>query len=400
MKWKEVELGTVVHKIIGGGTPSKSKPEYWNGDIYWASVKDMKEGRFQLPETKDTITELGVQNSSTNVIPTETIITSTRMGLGRAFINLNPMAINQDLKAIFPNSDIKKKFLLWALISKAKNIEAIGRGSTVKGIRVEDLKAVKIPLPPLHIQQKIASILSAYDNLIENNLRRIELLEQSARELYKEWFVRFKFPGYENIKFVDGLPEGWERKKLGEVCKKISDGTHDTPKPVDVGYYLVTGKNIVNGFIDFSNCYSISEDDHKEVMKHCKPEKGDIILSNIGTLGNMTIVSHNFEYSIKNVAVFKCNSIAESYYLFYSFNNKYIFDHLLNSSSGTSQKFLSLKILRSFITLFPRDEEINNFFHIIDPIYKQKIYLYEQNKLLKQARDLLLPRLMKGEIEI
>lgn len=190
MIWEKVEIGDVVEKIIGGGTPSKSCPEYWNGNIPWCSVKDMLDDRFQLSQTEDYITEDGLKNSASNLIPAGTIITATRMGLGRAFINTVDMAINQDLKAVLPNARIDKKFLLWLIVSKRDEIEGLGTGATVKGIRLETFKGIKLHLPPLPIQKRIAEILSAYDDLIENNGKRITLLEELAQRTYEEWFVR------------------------------------------------------------------------------------------------------------------------------------------------------------------------------------------------------------------
>ncbi|HHZ00275.1 MAG TPA: hypothetical protein GYA03_04185, partial [Tissierellia bacterium] len=214
MKWETVNLGDVLHLIIGGGTPSKSKSEYWNGDIFWCSVKDMEDDKHYLSYTKDTIIKKGLENSSANLIKAGTVITSTRMGLGRAFINKVDMAINQDLKALIPNERIDNRFLLWTIVSKRNELNMLGRGSTVKGITLDILKSIEIALPPLIVQRRIADILSAYDDLIENNQKQIKLLEEAAMRLYKEWFVNLRFPGYENTKIVDGVPDGWSRKKL------------------------------------------------------------------------------------------------------------------------------------------------------------------------------------------
>lgn len=126
------------------------------------------------------------------------------------------------------------------------------------------IQRLKLNLPDLPTQERIADILSAYDDLIEVNNRRIELLEQAAQELYKEWFVRFRFPGYENAKFEDGIPEGWKIKRINEFCY-VTDGTHDTPKPVDIGVPLVTGRCISSGFVDFDATYNISETDHEGI---------------------------------------------------------------------------------------------------------------------------------------
>jgi type I restriction enzyme S subunit len=219
MKWETVSLGDVLHSIIGGGTPSKSKSEYWNGDIFWCSVKDMEDDKHYLSYTKDTITKKGLENSSANLIKAGTVITSTRMGLGRAFINKVDMAINQDLKALIPNERIDNRFLLWTILSKRNELNMLGRGSTVKGITLDILKSIEISLPPLIVQRRIADILSAYDDLIDNNQKQIKLLEEAAMRLYTEWFVNLRFPGHENTKIVDGVPEGWRLGRVSELAE-------------------------------------------------------------------------------------------------------------------------------------------------------------------------------------
>ena len=168
MKWETVNLGDVLHLIIGGGTPSKSKSEYWNGDIFWCSVKDMEDDKHYLSYTKDTITKKGLENSSANLIKAGTVITSTRMGLGRAFINKVDMAINQDLKALIPNERIDNRFLLWTIVSKRNELNMLGRGSTVKGITLDILKSIEIALPP-DSSTSYCRHSFAYDDLIENN---------------------------------------------------------------------------------------------------------------------------------------------------------------------------------------------------------------------------------------
>ena len=222
MKWEKVKLGEVLDNIVGGGTPSKLHINYWSGNIYWCSVKDMSFDTHYLSSTKDTITEEGLKNSTSNLIKQGTVITATRMGLGRAFINKVDMAINQDLKALIPNKKIDNLFLLWTIIYKREEILSMGRGATVNGITLDMLTDIQITLPPLDIQRKIANTMSMYDDLIENNQKQIKLLEEAAQRLYKEWFVDFRFPGYENAKFIDGIPEGWKKEPVGSIIDNIS----------------------------------------------------------------------------------------------------------------------------------------------------------------------------------
>jgi type I restriction enzyme S subunit len=404
--YQVMKLGDVLEKIIGGGTPSKRIDRYWNGTIPWATVKDMKDGKFQLYDTEDHITEDGVRNSATNIIPKGTVIISTRMGLGRCFINLRDMAINQDLKALIPNKKIRNGYLLWVYRNKSNLIETMGHGTTVKGIRIEDLKQIEIEVSDHEIQEKIATILWNYDNLIENDIRRIQILEQMAKLIFDEWFVKFKFPGYEHVKMVDSgtdfgeIPEGWEIRDLNNICSKVTDGTHDTPEPTLRGYPLVTGKHITNGFIDFSKCYFISEEDHIGVMKRSKPEKGDIIFSNIGTLGSTILVDEDFEFSIKNVALFKPLRPYYSSFLYLYFSSLQTYQRMINTSSGVAQSFFSLKLLRSLKILMPPENLLIKFDKFVGPILKLRSEVNKKNRILTKTRDFLLPMLISGEIDV
>jgi type I restriction enzyme S subunit len=275
-------------------------------------------------------------------------------------------------------------------------VGASGRQRADKGV-IQNIPVINLPLPT---QRKIASILSAYDDLIENNLKRIKLLEEATQMIYQEWFVNFRFPGYENTKFVDGLPEGWEKRTMNDFCKKVTDGTHYTPKPVKHGFSLVTGKNITNGFIDFNSCYRISEENHIEVMKRSRPEKGDIIFSNIGTIGLSHIVLEEFEFSIKNVSLIKPKQSFHSSYLYNHFLNIENLVGITNQASGTSQKFISLKLLRGYKIVCPDSSILIKFQKLTEPFLLQRFFLNNLNNSLKQARDLLLPKLMTGEIEV
>ena len=165
--WEVVELNDLCSKIVGGGTPNSKIDDYWkNGTIYWATVKDMDNSKY-LSKTQDTITDLGLKNSSANLIPANSIITATRMGLGRFFINTVDMAINQDLKALIIKERYDKNFIFWSLVSKSDFILSLGTGTTVKGIRLEEFKTIKFTIPPLREQKQIADILSTADEKLE-----------------------------------------------------------------------------------------------------------------------------------------------------------------------------------------------------------------------------------------
>ena len=180
--WEEKEMGDVLEKIVGGGTPSKAIPEYWNGDIPWASVKDLKEGQQLIEKTKDFITQEGLENSSANLIPKGALIISTRMGLGRVAKNTIDMAINQDLKALFPKKVINIDFLILVLLTKSQEIISGGKGATVSGVTLDFFRKIKILVPPLAEQQKIVTRLDA----LSEKLRTLRELQQSQLEDMKK----------------------------------------------------------------------------------------------------------------------------------------------------------------------------------------------------------------------
>ncbi|WP_414756277.1 restriction endonuclease subunit S [Anabaena sp. CCY 9910] len=307
------------------------------------------------------------------------------------------------LRLRIKSNKLSTKFLSYYFTTNAHKywMEAQGSfGATMSSLNQDIVKRINIPIPPLPIQKKIAAILSAYDDLIENNNRRIAILEKMAEEMYREWFVRLRFPGHEQVKFNKGIPEGWEVKQLDGFCQTVTDGTHDTPKPTDDGYFLITGKNLKNGIVDFEGAYKISKQDHFNISKRSGLKPGDIIFSNIGTLGSMVIVTDEVEYSVKNVIIFKAFNNNQSVFLYYMLKEKYILEQLLLYSSGASQQFISLTVARKFKILDPGQSLINLFGKYVLPLHQQKALLVRLNSKLKQTRDRLLTRLISGKLSL
>jgi len=377
--WGKLKLGDTLDKIIGGGTPSKSMPEYWNGDIFWCSVKDMSDDRFSISSTEDKISSLGLANSATNLVKAGTVITATRMGLGRAFINKVDMAINQDLKALYPNEKIDNKFLLWTIINKRAEIDSLGTGATVKGITLDTLKSIEINLPPLPTQRRIASILSAYDDLIENNLKRIKLLEELAQRTYEEWFVKFRINGEQlPVDEKTGLPVGWERKPLGYFFKVITgkkDANYGTP----------------DGEYPFFTC-----------------SKDPIKSPNFSFNASAILLAGNGEFNVK-IYRGKFEAYQRTYVLIPDQEHDLLLLYraiyrnlnlLTGGSKGSVVKYLTKDMIENFEIIYPRKELLGYYNEIQGPLQSKLEILLKQNQHLKTSRDILLPRLMNGKIKV
>lgn len=402
-EWKKVKLGEVLDSIIGGGTPSKSVKNYWNGNLYWCSVKDMSDDIHYLEKTEDTITEEGLKNSTANLIKKGTVITATRMGLGRAFINKVDMTINQDLKALIPNSKIDNIYLLWTIIANRSVIANQGRGATVPGITLDMLKDLDINLPPLPTQQKIASVLSAYDDLIENNRRQIKLLEEAALKLYKEWFVKLNFPGHETTKIADGIPDGWIETTIGDIVKIKSGFSFKSEWWQEKGYPVVKIKDIGNNTLDITSFDFVSE----ERTLKCKDfllNEGDLVIAMTGaTIGKIGLVPKiDNLYTNQRVGKFFPNDKGEwqTPFLFCFYNSDSIQNQIIAlSSSSSAQPNISGNQLESFKVILNKNL-INLFNRITEPMFKKILKCQIEIQKCQLARDKLLPKLMNGEIEV
>ena len=261
------------------------------------------------------------------------------------------------------------------------------------------IKKIKFDLPSLPTQQKIASILSSYDRLIENNTRRIRLLEQMAENLYKEWFVRFRFPEHENVEMVNGLPKGWKRTKLIKNIKTSSGGTPSRNKGE---YYkngtipwIKTGELQDCILINTEEC--ITEDAVNNSSAKLFP-KGTLLMAmygvNVGKLG----ISEIEATCNQACCVFTPKHIDYKYYLFHYL--KSIREYLLSISFGAAQQNLSQELIKSIRVLFPDEETNISFVKEVQPLFKEISIIQQQNQLLTRQRDLLLPRLMSGKLEV
>lgn len=296
------------------------------------------------------------------------------------------------------NKNKADTYFLYYLLNHL-DLSGLDSGASIPSMTARTYYSTKINLPNLVTQKRISKIMSTYDELIEANNRRIELLEQTAQELYKEWFVRFRFLGYENAIFENGLPEGWKIKRMNEFCY-VTDGTHDTPKLVDVGVPLVTGRCISSGFVDFDAAYNISEADHEGIKKRSGLKSGDILFSNIGTVGNCCIVNYDREFSVKNVIIFKPETMRDTVYLYYWMTSSTMQEIFAAQTNGASQQFVGLTFMRRYKLLVPKDDILEAFADKVLPIVEQKRLLHQKNLNLAAQRDMLLPRLMSGKLEV
>lgn len=395
--WREKRLGDYIS--INPATLTVAK---YNGSIQYIDISSVSVG--QLYGYAEYDINDAPSRARRIIQPNDIIFSTVRPNL-RAYYYVKECPTNAICSTGFAVLRAKKnansRFIYYLVTEKSfvDYLSLVAKGSAYPAVDTNDFKKAKVSIPDLPTQQRIADILSAYDDLIENNNKRIALLEKAAQELYKEWFVRFRFPGHETTRFVNGLPEGWEVKRMNDFCY-VTDGTHDTPKPVDNGVPLITGRCIKNGYVDFNAAYSISFEDHEKIKKRSGLKTGDIMLSNIGTVGNTCRVIYDREFSVKNVIIFKPDSDLISHYLYYLLISQSAQDIFAAQTNGASQQFVGLTFMRRFKILVPSDDVLTAFSKKVESLLKHKDNLFAQNQNLAKQRDLLLPRLMSGKLEV
>lgn len=269
-------------------------------------------------------------------------------------------------------------------------IRSIVTGTNVKGIRGTDLKKIPVVRPEKDVQEKIASILSAYDDLIENNRRRIELLEESARLLYQEWFVRLRFPGHENTKIIDGVPEGWKEKSLNEIAT-ITMG--QSPKSE---FYNTEQAGLP--FHQGVTNYGFRFVDHKVYSKKITKlaEADSILLSVRAPVGRINLTSEKIVLG-RGLCAINSRFDTQSF-LFYQLKSFFFKEDIMGN--GAIFSAVTKKDMESLKLLIPSEKLVNEFQSFSRPVDYQIKNLCKQIQKLAEARDLLLPRLMSGEIEV
>jgi type I restriction enzyme S subunit len=312
------------------------------------------------------------------------------------------MMIQKALHRIRPHSCLDSSFLFYSFLKKRKNDEFSGlfTGSTIKHLPKEKLAKVKVDVPPIAIQRRVVDILSAYDDLIENNRRRIALLEKAARMLYREWFVHFRFPGHEHVKIVDGLPEGWGRRALGEIAEvRLGKMLDEKKNRGDLRPYLAN-VNVRWGRFDLSELRTMRFE-IQEIEKYGLVQ-GDIVMCEGGEPGRCAIWKDQVPGMMLQKALHRIRSHAalDRQFLYYCLSFMAKSGRLVGLFTGSTIKHLPREKLVTVPVKIPPERLVREFADNVAPIEAQIRTLEAAIWRASEARDLLLPRLMNGEIAV
>ena len=307
-------------------------------------------------------------------------------------------------------SKITQDFLMYFLRSHEGQgqIKARTGGSSQPKLALARLADVIIRTPDVATQNEIADIVSSYDNLIENNTRRIQILEQTAQATYTEWFVSFRFPGHEKVKMIDSstdfgkIPEGWEIKMLSDFFDFLEGPGIRNWQYTSSGCPFINIRLIKNNDIDISSANFISTEEANGKYKHFQLQKRDMIVSTSGTLGRSAIVRKEHLPLLLNTSVIRFKPMdGENYAYMYQFlNATYFQNKILSMASGSAQPNFGPIHLKQITMIVPSKKILGSFENLVGPLYAEMLILLSENQNLRQSRDLLLPKLVTGKIQV
>lgn len=297
-----------------------------------------------------------------------------------------------------------KRFIYYYFSSREAVQKILNQNSSsgVPHINLTSLRAFLVPRIPLQEQTRIADILSAYDDLIENNRGRIALLEEAARLLYREWFVHFRFPGHEHVKIVDGLPDGWKIGPIENSYLGLFDGPHATPAPSNEGPVFLGIQNVREmGGLDLSNIRHVSEAEFPKWTRRVLPMEGDIVFSYEATLNRYALIPRDFSCCLgRRMALIRPKNEYRYFQYLHFFSEHWRSIISARVITGVTVNRIPIATFPEFPVLLPEQKIASAFQEEVTDLFRAVENLTEQNQKLAQARDLLLPRLMNGDIAV
>ena len=391
------DLGT----IITGKTPPTTNKNYYGDYAVFIKPTDISEQSKYTYETEEMYSRLAAEKYESSLIPKGAICVPCIGTIGTK-MTMAPCDCytNQSINSIVCNDRYDNEYVYYLIKNFLPGLKSYNLGTASGREYVSKSNFEKIELVAEQdktIQKKIGEFLSRYDSLIENYQKQIKLLEEAAQRLYKEWFIDLHFPEHENTNIIDGVPEGWEKKKVNSIIELQSGFAFKSSTFDDNGAYkIVTIKNVKDGAFDGDNVSKIVAIPDK-MPKHCILADGDILLSLTGNVGRVCIVNGKNYLLNQRVAKLATGFKAFTYCLFRS---RDMFIEVNNLANGAAQQNVSPIRIGEMKILLPNSELLQEFESIVFKSIARIISLQSQIRLLTEARDRLLPKLMSGEIEI
>ncbi len=380
----------------------------YGGRYPFFQTGDIKAANFYLTEYSQTYSDEGLAQSKLWK-PGTLCITIAANIAESAILGIDGCFPDSVVGFVADQDKADVRFIKYYLEILKRRIQNVSHGATQDNLSVDKLLSFDFLVPPLPTQHRIAGILSAYDELIENSQRRIKILETMARALYREWFVHFRFPGYENHPRVASalgeIPQGWEVKSLGAMTKLITKGT--TPTTLgrqfqEDGVNFVKAESIEPSGILIESKFARIDAETHELLQRSQLRAGDILFSIAGVIGRVCSIPLRILPANTNqaLAIVRCSTASDVPFFYMTLRDDNFKNHCLGHVVQTAQANVSLSVLKAVPIALPPKLLLAEFNARAESLLRQIEVLSEKIQNLRRTRDLLLPRLLSGQIHV
>lgn len=383
-------------RVVTGKTPPTSRQEYFGGDYPFVTPTDLEYDHYYCRLTERTVTEEAKAALPNQFIPADAVMfTCIGATIGKCAIAPAECLTNQQINSVVANEHTDSKFLYYLLCHNVDVVKGLGGGAATPIVSKSKFEDIEFLVPPFRDQQAVSAILAAYDDLIDNNRRRMALLEETARQLYREWFVRLRFPGHEHVRVVDGVPEGWKSRNLGDLCEEVRESVKpdaiepDTPY---IGLEHMSRRSIT--LSEWGRAEQVTSSKHRfrerEILfGKIRPYFHKVGIAFVdGVASSDAIVIRPLETKLRGLVLMTVAS------------DPFVAVTAQTMREGSKMPRADWKQMQQYVVPLPPDGLLNNFQGAIQSVVEQLKTLTFVNQKLRAARDLLLPRLMSGEIAV
>ena len=379
----------------------RNDPSLFGGEYPFIQTADVKAANFYITEYDTTYNEKGLAQSK--LWHPGTLCITIAANIADTGILAMDACFPDSVMGFLPYEGVADvRFVKYCFDILQQNCKKISQGAAQDNLSWEKLSTILFPAPPIEVQKRIADMLSAYDDLIENNQKQIKLLEEAAQRLYKEWFVDLRFPGHETTPIIDGIPEGWTEKTIVDVCTKIGAG--GTPSRSNETYWnpaaikwFKTGELMDCWLLDSSEKISEEGLSHSSA-KLFPPNTILMAIYASPTLGRLGILTTEATCNQAALCLMANESIISWQWLYQKLYE--LRDEFNAVAKGAGQQNISADVVKKKTIIVPSKKYIDQYTSITAPMFDSMRILQEQNAQLQEARDRLLPKLMNGEIKI
>jgi type I restriction enzyme S subunit len=388
-------------RVVTGRTPSSNNPHHFGNKYPFITPSDI-DGIHRSVQTARGVSEEGKQHLSRIVLPTgSTCFVCIGATIGKVCYTNRPSVTNQQINSVIVDQEKHDPVFVFYLLTTLKElVKAKAGGAATPIVNKSSFEEIPISVPLLETQREIAGILGAYDDLIENNRRRIQILEEMARNLYREWFVHFRFPGHENVKLIDTehgkIPQGWEWKSIGKSFESLGGGTPSKKIPEywetgDINWYTPSDLTKSGSMFIENSASKITELGLKKSSAKLFPELS-VMMTSRATLG---VLSINGTEACTNQGFITCipNKCVPLMFLYFSLET--MENEIASNASGATFKEITKGVFRKMPFLHPANDIIRQFENFCLQIQLEIRNLLKKNRNLTETRDILLPKLLK-----